>query len=113
MRLRQIELAELEDDERLYQLHCELAEHGWCKASEHGLFETFATACSCLRRGREPAALFVWLVNHGKEERAIQPEDEDEASRRLMGLRRLGGKRMEKTVRLGDMLPKVTRRRPA
>lgn len=60
----------------LLALHRDAVARGLLPDSEDGLLGFLATAEGCLRRGRNPAALFRWLIEAGRFDRAaFQDED--------------------------------------
>ena len=80
--LRDVLVADLQDTDRLLELHTQAVSAGYDVAGESGRIDFLAMANRALTRGSKPGALLVWLLKNGKSE-FITQADEDVAAQRL------------------------------
>lgn len=80
--LRSVRTEHLRSVPDLLSLHEDAVARGFIKESEAGLIAFLTTAARCLRRGRNPAALFRYLAERGCLN-STTLEDEDYAYARL------------------------------
>jgi hypothetical protein len=84
-RLRNVRSSDLADARRLDELHRRAVQDGVIGAGEH-LKVQFFTAAVQARSGKDPVALFCWIVNEGRWD-FLTCRSEDEASTMLRTLR--------------------------
>lgn len=84
--LKRITPEVLSDTRRFLEWIADSAEAGACGNSEDFQIRSLALAARCLKRGKNPGALFVSMFKDGKFDH-LNSDDIDEASRRIKELR--------------------------